>query len=475
MIIKKKKVVVLGAGLAGLAAADEILQKGKGGFEVTILEKQPFIGGLSATFENSGFRFDLAPHRWFTKNEELNQWVNKLMGKEMIWVKKYTPMYQFNKFFNYPIEIMDVIRKINPLKIVIMLFTYVWARISNLIIKKKIITMKDAYVSRFGYALYVWFNKEFNEKLWGRGGCETMSADFVQQRTRDLSISVIIKNALGIGGKVVSLTPKFQFPKLGIGRISDKLAERIKQNGGVVKNKLTIQKINKDALGYRIVTNQGEYRADLLVSSIPVDELIRLMAPKAPPSIIKAISLLQYVHQKVVVLLADKPKLTDFTWVYVHPPAIKFFRFLETNNWSVDMSPKGKTSLVFEYPYQTGDELGRLSDDRLIDMTINDFIKYFSPVNKKADILKGLVFKVDRAYPKYDLYYRSPLGAVKNYLKKTHPKIQLVGRNGMFRYNNMDHAVFTGQLAARNILAGRMVYNIENVNEEAEYLEEKQV
>jgi len=472
---KKQKVVILGAGLSGLACADEILRKGKNKLEVVILEKNSFIGGLAATFKKDGFLFDLAPHRWFTKNEELNKWIDELMGKEMIWVKKYTPMYQFGKFYKYPFEIGDIIKKIDPLKMIAMLGTYGWTKISSRIFPKKILTMKDAYINRFGYALYKWFCEEFNNKLWGEGGCEIMSADFVAQRTRDLSMITIIKNTLGLGGKIVSLTPRFRFPKLGIGRISENLYQRIKKNGGLVKTKVSIEKIVKLESGYQIKTSQGIFGADFLVSSIPVDELIKMAEPKTPRQILQATSRLHYINQKIVVLLANKLRLTNFTWVYVHPPKIKFFRFLETNNWSPAMSPKGKTSLAFEYPYPKGDDLEKMSDKELIDLTIADFIKYFSPQTKKVDIIKGYVFRVSKAYPKYDLQYREPLGEIKKFLKEDYPNLQLIGRNGMFRYNNMDHAVFTGQLAARNILAGKMIYNIENVNEEAEYLEEKEV
>lgn len=473
--IQKKKVVVLGAGLAGLACADEILQKGKDKFEVVVLEKNPFIGGLAATFKKDGFIFDLAPHRWFTKNDELNSWIDELMGKEMIWVKKYTPMYQFGQFYKYPFEISDIIKKIGPIKMMVMLGTYGWTKITNKLFSKKIVTMKDAYINRFGYALYKWFNEEFNNKLWGEGGCEVMSADFVVQRTRNLSMIAIIKNAFRLGGKVVSLTPRFRFPKLGIGRISDNLEQRIKINGGIIKLNIVIEKIEKKDSFFRVFTNQGVYEAEQIVSSIPLEILLDLFTPKTSPLILSAANKLAYIYQKIVVLLANKPKLTNFTWVYVHPPKIKFFRFLETNNWSSAMSPKGKTSLAFEYPYQRGDDLEKIGDKELIDLTIADFIKYFSPQTKPTDIIRGYVFKVGKAYPKYDLYYRQPLEKIKEYVRKNYPHVQLIGRNGMFRYNNMDHAVYTGLLAARNILAGETLYNTDNVNEEAEYLEEKQI
>lgn len=440
-----------------------------------VLEKKPHIGGLAATYEKDGFLFDLSPHRWFTKNEELNQWINELMGEEMIQVKKYTPMYQFGKFFNYPVEVFDVLKKVNPAKTLVMLATYLWARIVKRIYKKENITMKDAYISRFGYALYKWFNEEYNSKLWGKGGCEKMSADWVEQRVKDLSMITMVKEALGFERKVVSLTPVFRFPKLGIGRITYNLEKRIRKNGGEILKSILIQKIVKEKSGYKVVTNKGEFRANNLVSSIPLDELVRLLEPKAASSILKAADKLSYVPQKVVVLLAKKPRLTPYTWVYIHPPKIKAFRFLETNNWSAAMSPKGKTSLVFEYPYHPRSEIEKMDDKELIKLSISDLITYFSPQTKKSDFIKGYVYPVSKAYPKYDLGYLNPVKKIKKYLRENYKNLQLIGRSGMFRYNNMDHAIYTGQLAARNIAAGKLIYDTENVNNEAEYIEEKKI
>jgi len=442
--------IVLGGGLAGLACADETLRSSKKKRKVILLEKNSYLGGLSTTIVKDSFRFDLAPHRWFTKNQELNEWIDELMKREMIWVNKYTPIYQHDKFFEYPVKIGDILKKIGPVKALFMLISYTWARINKKVFKKKTTTMKDAYINRFGYALYKWFNEEYNNKLWGENGCELMSADFVDQRVKDLSMITAIKNALGINkNKVISLVPRFRFPELGIGRISDNLEERIKKNGGKILRRTVISGIRRVKDKYQVITNRGTFITNNLVSSIPIDELLKLLEPAPPKKIIQAIDQLSYVHQKIVVLLAKKPRLTNFTWVYVHPPKIKFFRFLETNNWSTKMSPHGKTSLVFEYPYHSEDKVEKMKDKDLVSLTIKDFIKYFSPKTRKSDFIKGYVFSVPKAYPKYDLKYKNALDLIMKYFKRNHPKLQLIGRNGRFHYNNMDHSIYTGILAAK--------------------------
>lgn len=472
-INQKFDLIVLGAGVAGLACADEILRKNPKN-KVLVLEKNNFVGGLSATMKTGKFSYDLAPHRWFTKNQELNRWIDELLGEELIWVNKYTPMYQFDKFFDYPIKIGDIIKKINPLMSFSMLTSYVWEKGKNKISPRRIVTMKDAYLSRFGSGLYKWFNEEYNEKLWGEGGCEAMSADFVNQRIKNLSLVTVLLNAVGIGkGNVISLVEKFRFPKMGVGKISEELARRMKLNKGEIRLSETVLQIKIVKDGYRIITSKGTYETNKVISSIPINIFLESFGKEKIVTIKKFIDQLKFVNQKIVVLFAKGKKLTNFTWVYVHPKKIKTFRFMETNNWSKDMSPKNKTSLVFEYPYQQGDELDKISNKDLVKITIDDFLKYFAPKNiKRTDIISGKVYLVPNAYPKYDFNYRNAINKIYKFVNCKLLGVQLIGRNGMFHYNNMDHSIYTGILAARNYLDNRSVYDLRNVNNEAEYLEE---
>lgn len=469
---KAYDVVIIGAGVAGLACADEIVSKSKK--KVVVVDKNSYVGGMACTLKTNGFYYDLAPHRWFTKNKELNQWIDDLMDEELIWVRKYTPMYQFDNFFEYPIKISDVLKKINPLMSFVMLSTYLYEKVKQKVFPKKIITMKDAYIQRFGWGLYKWFNEEYNEKLWGEGGCEAMSADFVNQRVKNLSLTSAILNAVGFGkGKVISLVDKFRFPKLGIGRISDNLEKRIKRHGGEIVLGERVEAIKKVDSGYMVTTNKNTYKTKEIVNSVPIDQFIGCFGGKMYSRIKSETDKLKYVHQKIVVLFAKAKKLTNFTWVYVHPKKIKTFRFLETNNWSVDMSPKGCTSLVFEYPYHKGDEVDLMDDKNLVNVTISDFFKYFSSKKiSRKKIIDSKVYYVPNAYPKYDFKYRNAIKKIYKYVRKELSGVYLVGRNGLFHYNNLDHSIYTGILAGRNIVAGRELYDVSKVNNEAEYLEE---
>jgi len=471
--MKTYDVIILGGGIAGLACADELLAKSEK--KVLVLEKNSYPGGLAATLKYKNFLHDLSPHRWFTKNDELNIWLDQLIKEDFVWINKNTPMYQMGKFFKYPIKISDVLKKINLFLGFLMVISFLYERIKNRLMPKNPKTMKEAYINRFGYILFKFFNEEFNDKLWGENGCQKMSADFIDQRVKDMSMLNIIMNSLGIGkGKIISLIEKFRYPIYGIGEISEKLEKRIKKNQGEIIYNEEIIKIKREKDFFSVKTKKNVYFCKHLISSIPLPYLVKNIENKIPNNILVSAKKLHFVHQKIVVLFADKEKLTEFTWVYVHPKKIKTFRFLETNNWSLKMSPQNKTSLVFEYPHSRGDEISRISDQELIEITKKDFLKYFATTNiSSQNIIDAKVYRVDFAYPKYDLHYLSALKSVKQYLKTNFPNLQIIGRSGMFRYNNMDHSIYTGILAARNLLAGKIVYDLNQVNQEAEYLEEK--
>lgn len=465
-------VIIIGAGVAGLACADEVVKSLSK--KILVIDKNKYVGGMACTLKHKGFYYDLAPHRWFTKNQELNKWIDDLMKKELVWVKKTTPMYQFGNFFEYPIKISDVLKKINPLMSLVMISTYLYERARQKIYPKKTITMKDAYIERFGWGLYKWFNEEYNEKLWGVGGCDAMSADFVNQRVKNLSFTTALLNAIGVGkGKVISLVDKFRFPMLGIGRISENLAKRIKTNGGLIKLGEKVIEIKKLNSGYLVKTNMGSYETKEIVNSMAVDQFLKCFSKEIYKRIENETKKLTYVHQKIVILFAKAKRLTNFTWVYVHPKKIKTFRFLETNNWSTHMSPAGHTSLVFEYPYHIGDEIDKMADRDLVETTTSDFIKYFAPKNfKKSKIVDVRVYYVPCAYPKYDFKYKKAIERIYRFVEKELKGVQLIGRNGMFHYNNLDHSIYTGILAGKNIVSEKKLYDLTRVNNEAEYLEE---
>lgn len=470
----KREVLILGAGVAGLACAYELINKG---YKVTVLEKYGFVGGLASTLKKGEFRFDTGPHRWFAKSDMVNQWMINLMGDELIKVKRLTRIYFDNKYFYYPVRVMNALLGIGPIKAVLAVMTYVIYRLRAIILKPKIISLEDGFTNQFGPTLYGIFFKRYSEKLWGRSNKE-ISADWVGQRTRGFNILTVIKEALFKNRNVVSFVDEFYYPKLGVGRIAEKMAEEVKSKGGEVITNAEVISFKRD--GEKIigveVKQKGKtkiYKADEYVNTTPITNLIKFMAPQVPEEIRKAGSTLKFRAELQVTLFVNKEKLSPDVWIYVHSKEISFMRFMEMDNWSKELQPKGKTALVFEVACNEGDENWKKTDKQIIEMVKKDYINEFKTIKEK-DVIGGYVHRAPWEYPVYHIGYTVPLDKIKAYFSKF-KNFQTVGRNGIFRYNNMDHSIEMGLYAAWNIIEGKRKHDPYSVNIEREYLEEKKL
>ncbi|OGH03149.1 MAG: hypothetical protein A2798_01835 [Candidatus Levybacteria bacterium RIFCSPHIGHO2_01_FULL_37_17] len=475
MAKSKKEVVVLGAGLAGLASAHELA---KAGYKVRVYEMFDFIGGLAATIRKGEFAFDTGPHRWFAKSDFVNNWMLDLMKGEIKSVKRLTRIYFDNKYFFYPIKISNALLGIGPIKAFMAIFDYGVYRIRARVLKPKIVSLEDGFVNQFGRTLYNTFFKRYSEKLWGRPNTQ-ISADWAGQRTRGFNLLTVVKDSLFKSKKIVSFVDEFQYPEKGVGRIAEKLAEEVEKMGGKIylnakavsfnangKNKMTGVEI--EVKGKRIMET-----ADFYINTIPLPHLIKFMNPKAPKEIIKESETLKFRSEVQVALFIKKTNITPDVWIYVHSKEISFMRFMEMDNWSNVLSPKGTTTLVFEVACNEDDETWNKSDKELIEMVKNDYIKEFKTIEQK-DVLGGYVHRVPFEYPVYHIGYTDSLDKIKEFLDNF-TNLQTIGRNGIFRYNNMDHSIEMGLYAAWNIIEGKRKHDPYLVNIEREYLEEKKL
>src|SRR3989344_4369516 len=235
-----RQVLVLGAGLAGLAAGYELV---KGGFEVTIVEKNEAVGGLARTIEKNGFRFDTGPHRWYTKNDMVNNWMLKLLGKEVIKVPRLTRIYFDRKFFNYPIKVKSTLAGMCLARTILAVTDYIVIWLIGKFHKTTPLSLEEGYIQKFGATLYKMFFKRYSEKLWGRPNTE-ISADWIGQRTRGFDIFTILKDLFFKQNKIVSFVDEFSYPEKGIGRIAERLAESIKRGGGKILLKSEVATVN---------------------------------------------------------------------------------------------------------------------------------------------------------------------------------------------------------------------------------------
>lgn len=469
----KRHVAILGAGLAGLASGYELT---KAGFVVTLIEKESEVGGLARTLHKNGFAFDTGPHRWYTKNDMVNTWMLKLLGDEVIKIPRLTRIYFDKKFFHYPIKIRSTLAGMGIIKTCMAVMDYALIKLSSRVKKKDPVTLEDGFVAQFGWTLYRMFFKRYSEKLWGTS-CKNISADWIGQRSRGFSITTVIKDIFFKSRDVVSFVDEFSYPKKGIGRIAGKMAEEIQKGGGTILLEHEVKTIrHKRYQVYELELKSKKSQrmsVDEVISTIPLSELITDLDPDVPENILQTNDQLTYRDQVQVVLFIKKTHITPDTWVYVHSLDLPYVRFMEMDNWSGEMSPPGTTSLVFEVTCNEGDEVWNASDKKIMNMIASSFIKEFGLITKD-DILGSYVHRMSKEYPVYHIGYKNDLKVLKDYLARF-ANLQIAGRNGIFRYNNMDHSVEMGLYAAWNVIEGERKFDIESVNIEREYLEEKKL
>jgi protoporphyrinogen oxidase len=470
--------IVMGGGPGGLCAAYVL---SKAGGRTTVLEKAPFVGGLARTVlrdtSEGLFRFDIGGHRWFTKNDELNALFAEVIDDELLWVNRTSRIYFDGRYVDYPLKIANALGAVGPIGAARAVVDYGRTRLAAAINPKPVVSMEDAYVDQFGRTLYELFFQRYSEKVWGLP-CDQMSGDWVSQRSKGMSLLTAVKESvLPSRDTVVSLIDRFMYPRYGFGRFSERMADAIKAAGNPVRLGSGVERIERNGNRITAVVASGPSGTERItgahfISSIPLTRLVEILDPPAPPEVIEAARALTFRNIITVNLALRRPQMTPDTWLYVHDRNILFGRLHEPKNWSADMVPNaGLTSVVAEYFCSFGDEIWNRSDESLVAQTVHHLSADLGFI-KPEEVIDGFAVRAPRAYPAYVIGYAGPLQIVKEFVR-TLENLQIIGRYGTFRYNNTDHSVETGLLAARNILGER--HDIDQVNADQEYQEIKRV
>ncbi len=459
--------VVIGTGPAGLAAAFELSVKNN--VKCIVLEKDNVPGGLSKTLLHKGFRFDIGPHRFFTKNQDVASLWKNLIGDDFLLCNRCTRIYYDNIFFCYPLKPAEIVFKMGLVKSALMALSYIKRRISPL-------TPEDSFSSwvrnRFGDRLYEIFFRDYTKKVWGIDP-ENISADWAAQRIRALSFSKVIKDMLGLSGtnKQTSLISKFNYPRLGAGQIYEAMASAIINSGSKIIYGAELKSIATSKGRITSVTFEQDGKqilldAESVVSSMPLDELAIALQPPIPEARAAADSL-SFRSLVAVTLMFDKPIPVSDHWIYINSPDVKAGRMNLFHNWSDSMAPKGSSCIELEYFCNDSDHIWTATDDELRLIALQDiskinFLKDLSPSDFKT-------VRYNKSYPCYFGNYKDAVSTIRKHISKIQNLLP-VGRYGQFRYNNMDHSVETGILAAKAILGQKV--DVWAVNEDAEYHEE---
>ncbi len=473
-------VVVLGAGPAGLSAAHELTRHG---LPVTLLEKDPVqVGGLARTVEFQGCRFDVGPHRFFSKSAEIESLWTEVLGDEMRPVERMTRILYSGRYFAYPLRVANAFLNLGPIETVHCLVSYARARLWPV---NPALTFEDWVCNQFGRRLFEIFFKTYTEKVWGISTSE-LSADWAAQRIKGLNMLEVIRNAVlpaalrGVDRAVVkTLIDNFRYPRLGAGQMWETMAARVRDRGASLRLGQEVHVVRHsgrrvrsvevaDAAGRRVEVVGQEF-----ISTIPIREVFALLEPAPPEPVAKAAASLGYRDFITVNLVIGRAQVFPDQWIYVHDPKVKVGRIANFKNFSSAMvrSPE-VTGLGLEYFCFEQDGVWNLPDSELLELAGRELAQL--GICAASEVLGGLVVRQRKAYPVYDDYYRGHLEVLRDWLDRQLPNLHLVGRNGMHRYNNQDHSMMTGILVARNIATGSK-FDVWRVNADAEYLEEERV
>ncbi|HEX6547145.1 MAG TPA: NAD(P)/FAD-dependent oxidoreductase [Candidatus Dormibacteraeota bacterium] len=464
-------VLVLGAGPAGLTAAYELSKLGR---RSLVLEADPrYVGGIARTVEHHGYRFDIGGHRFFSKNQEIEDLWTEVLGDEMLVRDRLSRIYYRGRYFAYPLRAFNALKNLGLVETVLCVWSYALARLRP---RRPERSLEDWVSNRFGKRLFRIFFKTYTEKVWGIP-CSELSADWAAQRIKGLSLVEAIKGALlpqrRAGGRrsevIKTLIDEFRYPRLGPGQMWERVTERLRAAGSEVRLGTRVTRIGWRG-GLVVGAGESEWRAPDVVSTLPIRELVAALDPPPPAPVRAAAEALGYRDFVTVALVLDRAHVFPDNWIYVHEPGVKVGRLQNFKNWSPAMvADPARTCLGLEYFCFEGDGLWSSSDADLIELGARELEQL--GLSRRSEVVDGCVVRMPKAYPVYDDHYQRNVEVVRDWLTANVPGLHLCGRNGMHKYNNQDHSMMTALLVARRI-AGVSDLDPWKVNTDAEYHEE---
>jgi protoporphyrinogen oxidase len=462
-------VVVIGGGPAGLTAAYEVSKLGRTSL---VLEASNVIGGISQTAEREGWRFDIGGHRFFTKVDQVEQvWHELLTDDEFLVRPRLSRIFYKGKYFDYPLKAGNALGNLGIIEAIRCVLSYLWVRVHP---PKDQTSFEGWVASRFGWRLYRIFFKTYTEKVWGVPATE-LQADWAAQRIKNLSLAKAIFNALKPtkGTDVTSLIEEFLYPRFGPGMMWERCRDVVVERGSEVIMEAPVEKIRHaggraTGVAYRKNGELVEAPADHVVSSMPLSQLVRALDPLPPAEVVAAADGLGYRDFLTIALVVPEEAGFPDNWIYVHAPEVRLGRIQNFGAWSPYMVKDGRTCLGLEYFVFEGDDLWTMADDDLIALGTQE-LATLGLVQPDA-VQQGYVVRIPKAYPMYDDTYRANVDIIRDWLAANAPNVHPVGRNGMHKYNNQDHSMFTAMLTVENIFGAD--HDIWEVNVEEEYHEE---
>ena len=463
----------IGGGPAGLTAAYLLARQG---WPVTVLEAHPeHLGGISRTVERNGFRCDIGGHRFFSKSAQVNRLWEEILGDDLIERRRKSRILYRGRFFDYPLKAGNALRSLGLAEAALCFLSFLWAQALP---AGDIKSFEDWVSRRFGRRLFHIFFKTYTEKVWGMD-CREISADWAAQRIQGLSLWAALKGALLPGGRdrpvAKTLIDSFRYPRLGPGMMWESAGRKVAEWGGDIQMGRRAERFIRLDEGWEVVSRSEErgelrHRADCIVASAPICDLLPRIEPAPPPEVAAAAQSLRHRDFLIVCLRLQDRGLFDDQWLYIHDPGVQVGRIQNFRSWSPDMVPPGGACFGMEYFCFEDGSFWNSEDAELIQLAERELVQL--GLAQPGDVQGGFVVRQPKAYPVYDDGYAERVATVRRFIAAHCPGLHLVGRNGMHKYNNQDHAMMTAMLSVENIMAGEMRHDVWKVNQDAEYLED---
>jgi len=462
------RVAVIGAGPAGMTAA---LQLSRGGAHVTVYEADERVGGLARSLELWGQTVDLGPHRFFCTEERVNRLWRDVVGRDYRFVNRLTRIFYEGQFYDYPLRPMNALRNMGIMSAGLCLTSYLKEKAWPSYSQKDNGSFESWVVNRFGRRLFEMFFKSYSEKLWGIP-CSELDADFAAQRIRKFSLGEAVASALlpRRAARHKTLVDRFAYPLRGTGSVYAKMADLVTANGGEIRLRCPVRSVLRDKLEVRgVELGDGNREAcDHVISTMPLTLLVRSLGD-IPAEVAQAVDSLRFRNTVLVYLHVESDALFDDQWIYVHSPDLLMGRVTNFRNWVPELyGDKRTTILALEYWCYSADALWSESDEQLIDRAKREMRA--TGLLGGAKVLDGHVVRIPRCYPVYARGYKEHVQKIAVHLRN-YRGLTAIGRYGAFKYNNQDHSILMGILAADNLLENK-AHDLWSINADADSYQE---
>jgi len=458
------KVIVIGAGPTGLSCA---YQLAKNGIDVVVYEASSNAGGMARSFDLWGQRVDCGPHRFFSKDKRINDFFFEIIQDDFSIIKRQTRIYYKHRFFNYPLKAFNVLTKLNVIEVFKILISYFK---EQFVLNKKPNTFEEWVINKFGKRLYNIFFKNYSEKLWGIS-CSKVDMDWASQRIKKFSLfEAIIYSIPLFRNSHATLLKEFAYPNHGSGRLYEKIVDILNTKKSIIYFDSPVKKVLLDkgkAYGIELLSGK-KVSSDYVISTMPITQLVQNF-PNVPETVLNASNNLFFRNTTLVYLEVNALNLFTDNWLYIHDEGVRHGRITNFRNWSPTLyADKQTTILCMEYWSFNNDELWQLRDEEL-SLLAKKEIRQIGVIPSDIEILNTHVVRIPNCYPVYNIGYRTHLGKIVDFLNTIENLIP-IGRYGAFKYNNQDHSILMGLLAAEKIV-NKSNIDIWNVNTGDDYHE----